>query len=198
MKVIGLCGGSGSGKGAVSAVFTELGIPCIDTDAVYHELTAAPSLCLDELVCEFGESVIKDGALDRRALAEIVFSVDKSGDSLKRLNSIAHRHILARARELIRQYSEGGAEIVVVDAPVLFESGFDRECQLTLAVIADPEERIKRIMARDNMTYSAASKRINNQKSDEWLIANTDAQIFNNGSIAELREAVIAFVNDIK
>lgn len=198
MKVIGLCGGSGSGKGAVCSVFSELGIPCIDTDAIYHDMTSTRSPCLDELACEFGENIVSDGKLNRAALAEIVFSGDKSDERLKRLNSIAHQHILARVRELLLHYAADGFEIAVVDAPVLFESGFDRECHFTLSVIADPEERIKRIMARDNITYSAACKRVQNQKTNEWLIANTDHQIFNNGSMAELREAVISFVNNIK
>lgn len=195
--IIGLCGGSGSGKGAVSSCLASLGIPSIDTDKVYHELTSASSPCLDELRSEFGDAVIENGALSRKALADIVFSSDGGKERLVRLNTIAHKHILDKVRELISEFEKKGIKTVVVDAPLLFESGFDKECDLTLAVIAEREVRISRIMARDNITYEEARRRIDSQASDKWLSENADRVIENNGDIASLCARVRMLIKEI-
>ena len=73
MEIIGLCGGSGSGKGTVAKIFCEYGFKHIDTDAVYHTLTSYPSPCLRELADAFGMEILKGGKLDRTKLAEMVF-----------------------------------------------------------------------------------------------------------------------------
>ena len=87
MKVIGLTGGSGSGKGAVGKILNSLGIPVIDTDAIYREMTEAPCSCLSALEAEFGDSIITEsGSLNRTALAELVFSSDDSEERRARLN----------------------------------------------------------------------------------------------------------------
>ena len=197
MIVVGLCGGSGSGKGEVSAVFRKKGYPTIDTDAVYHGLTSSASECLDELVSTFGGGILKDGALNRRALADIVFSTGGSGESLAVLNAIAHKHVLARTRSLLSDYSDKGVLLAVVDAPLLFESGFDRECDVTVAVLADRDIRIKRIMTRDNITCAEAARRIDAQHTDEWLTEHADVTITNNGSTEELTSAVSQTIEDI-
>ena len=79
MKVIGLCGGSGSGKGKVCEIFSTLSVSSIDTDSVYHKLTSCESSCLRELVDEFGNGILNaKGGLDRSVLREIVFSSENS------------------------------------------------------------------------------------------------------------------------
>ena len=91
MKIVGLCGGSGSGKGKVCEIFREKGIPCIDTDAVYRQLTGQPGALLDALIEEFGNEIISDdNSLNRGALARIVFSSENKEYKLSRLNEIAH------------------------------------------------------------------------------------------------------------
>ena len=198
MKVIGLCGGSGSGKGAVSLIFSECGIPFIDTDRVYREMTSGDSECLRELRAAFGDGIVaSDGSLDRRRLAELVFSGDDANARRSLLNSIAHKHILDETRRRIKAF---GARTVVVDAPLLFESGFDKECDFIVAVIADREVRIERIMRRDGIDRSAATARIASQLSDGELIKRADAVIENNGELSALRASVTglcaALLND--
>ena len=180
MKIIGLCGGSGSGKSTVSRLFADYGFISIDTDMVYHELTSSMTDCLRELVAEFGESILSDShALDRRKLAAIVFA--NGGDKVKHaaLNRIAHKHVLARVRELVSEYENGGYAAALVDAPLLFESGFDRECDAVIAVIADKNIRADRIVLRDSISKQAALDRIAAQISDEFLIENSDYTIQN-------------------
>ncbi len=195
MIVIGLCGGSGSGKSVVSDVAEKMNIPSIDTDFVYRELTCASSPCLDELAMEFGVQVIgTGGALDRGVLREIVFSDSKR---LARLNEITHKHILARTRDLLERYRCEGRSAAIVDAPLLFESGFDRECDAIVAVVADRECRIDRIMARDGITREAAERRIATQICDDELIARSHYFIPNNGTVDELCRNTAFVLNKI-
>ena len=190
MKVIGLCGGSGSGKGAVSSIFAEIGVPSIDTDAVYREMTLSDSPCMRALAAEFGREIINSlGGLDRARLASIVFN-DPS--RLKTLNKIAHSFILDETRRRLAKYSDEGLPAAIVDAPVLFESGFDKECDEIICVVADKETRIARIMSRDGITLDAAEKRIASQMPDEILISKCDQVIYNNSDIESLREQILA------
>lgn len=198
MKIIGLCGGSGSGKGTVSLFFEKMGFAHVDADAIYREITSSPSDCLRELVLEFGNSILtKEGALDRRRLAAMVFEGDDSERKRLELNRISHKYVLRKMREEIRRYAELGIAAVLVDAPLLFESGFDSECEKIVSVIAERDIRIKRITQRDGISDSQAIARINSQISDESLIEKSDYIIVNNGSLSELEEQVTSCAADI-
>ena len=195
MKVIGLCGGSGSGKGAVSKIFLEIRIPSIDTDAVYREMTLSDSPCMRALRQEFGDEVVNSlGGLDRTRLGSIVFN-DPS--RLKILNKIAHSFILDETRRRIAIYKDKGFPAAIVDAPVLFESGFDNECDEIICVVADREIRTCRIMSRDGITRDAAEKRIASQMPDEILISKCDHVIYNNSDIESLREQILSLKNKL-
>ncbi len=199
MKVIGLAGGSGTGKGTVCAAFEKYNITSIDTDDVYHKLTSTvDSPCLEALRSEFGESVINsDGILDRARLAKIVFAED-GALKLERLNKITHSFVLAEVRKIIGTLSDRGYDAVLVDAPLLFESGFDKECDIILCVISEKNARINRIMTRDNITRDEAVKRIDAQLDDEILIQKSDYIIYNNGTVEALERDVADIANKIK
>ena len=192
MKILGLCGGSGSGKGLASKSFLSYGIPALDTDALYHAMIERDSECARELISEFGEQIKGDnGGINRVALRNAVF--EKDGERLKRLDEIAHRHILAECRLWLKEKEKEKCPAAIIDAPLLFESGFDRECDIIISVIAPKEERIKRIMARDNLTSAEAEARIRSQKSDEFLKAHSHYLIYNNTT----NEALISQVAEI-
>ena len=95
MKLIGLCGGSGSGKGLVCRFFDEFSIKSIDTDKVYHDLISKDSECTRELISSFGEGISSNSGIDRKKLRAVAFSSD---DALRQLNRITHKHILAKVR----------------------------------------------------------------------------------------------------
>ena len=196
MLKIGLTGPSGAGKGMVSSLLSPYGIPSIDTDAIYHELLIPPSACLDELVVRFGRSILTSGGtLDRRALAAIVFA---SGHEAERadLNRITHRHILDRVRTICREHDRTGATAVLIDAPVLFESGFDRECDKTLAVLSDRERRLARITERDGLDETAARMRLDAQPDDDFYISRADAAIYNDGVPADMDAPLRALLKE--
>ena len=175
--VIGLCGRSGSGKGYISSVFASFGGLHIDTDKVYHDLLEPVdgkiSECLSEIVSYFGEGILDGLHLDRKKLGAIVFSDD---EKLLKLNEITHKYIKEKTLSLIDSCT---ATFAVVDAPVLFESGFDSLCDFTVCAVADDETCIKRIVKRDGVTEEAARARLANQISCEELEAKCDFAVDN-------------------
>ncbi len=186
MKIIGLCGGSGSGKGTVAKMFLNFNIPSIDADAIYHELTDKPSECLSELISVFGTAILSDaGGLDRSALGKIVFYGEAAEENRKKLNSISHKHVLVRIREIISDYRKNGVPVILVDAPLLFESGFNAECDCIILVRAEREVRIARITERDGISREAAERRIDAQIPDAELAERADYVIDNSGTFAK-------------
>ena len=200
MKVIGLCGRSGSGKGYVCERFWRRGVPCIDTDAIYRELTAAGeemSALTRELAGTFGSDVVRpDNSLDRKRLAGIVFGTsDRS--ALASLNTISHKHILARTDEILAEYDRQGMALAVVDAPVLFESGYNSKCDMTVCVTAPEEKRVRRIMRRDGIDEESARRRLAAQKDDSEVISLCDAVIVNDGDDADLDAQIDRIIGSV-
>ena len=195
--ILGLTGPSGAGKSVVAQRLRDAhGFAWIDTDAVYHDLTSTPYPCLDELRAAFGDGVIRNGALHRPTLAAIVFAPD-AGDKLELLNRITHKHVLAVTAQHIEDARQNGARGAIIDAPLLFESGADATCTHTLAVIADKETRLARIMARDNLSQKAAQKRLDAQKPDAYYCEKADFIIENNGDLQAMRGYADALAKEL-
>ena len=194
MIKIGLCGSSGSGKGYVCKKLRSYGAEHIDTDKVYRELVYAGSPCLKELCQCFGEDILNDdGTLDRRSLSSKVFEGEGAKERLKQLNDISHRYIRTETKRLISEFSTSGAWAVLIDAPVLFESGFDDMCDCTVCVTAPTDLKIKRITERDGIAVSKAEARLLSQLTDDELRDRCDYEIVNDDSgdlIIRLEELV--------
>ena len=175
MKMIGITGGIGAGKSTVSAEFKKLGAKVVDADAISRQVTTKEGLAYKEIVQHFGESILfENGEINRKALAEIVFS-DKN--KLATLNEITHKHIFTKMQEEIDISTE---EIVVLDVPLLFSDDFKIPCDIKIAVVADEDIRIDRVMKRDGMTYEEVEKRIKNQITNEEYMNLADIYIWNN------------------
>lgn len=186
--IVGLTGGIGSGKSAVARMFQEHGAVIVDTDAIAREVVMPPSPVLDAIRAEFGDAVIDaSGALDRDAMAKIVFA-----DEAKRLrlNELTHPEILKRVLARIGRYAP--ATMVVVVVPLLFESGFDRNCQKVVAVVAPQEVRLRRVMDRDGAAEAAVRARMRAQLPDGDYERRADLVIRNTGAEADLRREVDA------
>jgi len=190
MTVIGVTGPSGAGKSLFCSYFENEGCLHLDCDKIYHSLVDSPSECTRALEAEFGASVIKpDGSLDRIALGAIVFA--PGADKLRgKLNEITHAFVLAEVRKAIAETEKTCA---VIDAPLLFEANFEKECNFTVALLASPELRLSRLTLRDNRTAEALKARMNAAPADEFYSSRATYTVINDGDADKLRAAA----NDI-
>ena len=202
MLTIGLTGPTGAGKGTVASLLAEYGIPSIDTDAVYRELLVPPSDLLDDLTQRFGLDILnEDGTLHRGVLAAKVFAPGQEAE-LAALNAITHPHILNEVRRRLRSYGRewdrtGEPCAVLVDAPQLFESGFNLECEIICSVLAPKEKRLARIMERDGITREQALARMNAQYSDSFY-RKAGYVVINDGNVDKLRGEVDGFYRYVR
>lgn len=179
-RIIGLCGRSGSGKGFVARCFERFGGLHIDTDKIYHKLlepsNSKMSECTKRLSEAFGTDIIgADLKPDRKKLSETVFA---SKSKLQLLNGITHRFILEEVKRIMET---SDAEFSVIDAPLLFESNFDKLCDSTVCVVCSDEKCIERITERDGIDKERALKRLDNQLSADRLIQLCDYTVVNDG-----------------
>lgn len=187
---VGLTGPTGAGKTTVLQGFEELGFVTIDCDELYHLLLETSAELVKELTDRFGGSILNSqGKLDRKALGRVVFGDEVA---LSDLNAISHRYVRAACQAMTRQAEEQGAVGVVYDAIALWESGLAEGCNVTVAVIAPEEVRLKRIMARDGIDEAYARSRIAAQKGNEFFTDRCAFTIVNDGSISQqaLKEQV--------
>lgn len=171
--VIGLTGPTGSGKSSVSRVAEDFGLQVIDCDKTAREVTEKETDGLKALVLAFGEEILlPDGNLNRKALAALAFKDKQSTELL-------NKTILPYIAELLKKQAQN--RDTLLDAPTLFESGVNNICSKTIAVLADREIRLKRIILRDNLTLKEAETRINAGKSEDFYRARADYILYNNG-----------------
>ena len=170
--IIGLTGPTGAGKSSAAAICKKLGVKHIDCDIIARKATEKGEEGLTA-VCEvFGNDILNtDGTLNRKVLAKKAF---KDVDSTELLN----KTLLPIVKKMVLK--EIDCDKVLLDAPTLFESGIDEICYKTVAVLSDKEIRLKRILARDNITTEQALLRINAGKTDDFYKEKCDFVIYNN------------------
>ncbi len=196
MIILGLCGSSGSGKGYVCRLFAKHGVAFIDTDLVYRENVLSSTACVSELVNSFGSEITENGFVNKNRLAKIVFEGEGASARLRRLNEITHKYIKIETEALIARYEGEGCGAVIIDAPVLFESGFDKMCHATICVTAPYEEKLQRITERDGITKEKATARLNAQLSDPELRKRCTYEIDNqNGK--DVEGQIVSILRDL-
>ena len=183
--VIGITGGTGAGKSVISCYLKEKGATIIDADILSREITKEGGIALPEIDKAF-PGVIKDGVLDRKALGKIVFS---DSGKLSVLNEITHKYI----KKLTEEKIENAEGLIVLDAPLLFEAGEDKLCDKIIFVTADDDVRIKRIMARDNLSFEDAEKRIA-ARNLAPIMEKCDLLIKNDGDVGSVEKSVENFI----
>lgn len=197
MKVIGLTGGTGSGKSTVAAYLKEKGCHIIDADKISRELTAKGGEALGAIMSAFGQDVFfEDGSLDRKKLGTIVFN---DTQKLKILEGIITRKVIELTLQRIAKLKvQGNESIVVLDAPLLFECGMNDCTDENWLVICEQEQRVNRLMKRDGMERQSIFDRMANQLRDDEKIILADYIIDNSGTLEELYRQIDSLIERVE
>ena len=177
--VLGLTGGTGAGKSSALRAIESLGGQVVDCDRLYHEMLENCAPLRDEIGLSFPGAFDAEGELDRKKLGQEVFS---HKDRLEQLNGIVIRHLVPEVR---RRLAESDSKLFAIDAINLLEGGLDQLCDRTVAVTAPMELRVRRIMARDNISEQYARLRISAQQPDEYYRGKCDCELNNAADTAE-------------
>ena len=185
---LGITGGTGCGKTTLLNVLRELGGLVLDCDAIYHELLQTDRDLLAAIEARF-PGTVENGVLQRKKLGNVVFSDEKA---LLDLNRITHGAVKA---EVLRRLAEKPS-LAAIDAIGLIEGGLAELCDLTVAVTAPREARIRRLMARDGISAVYAEKRIDAQKDPSWYRENRDYILENSGTEQEFISKCLVFFHN--
>lgn len=182
--ILGLTGPTGSGKTTLSKAAADLGYTVLDCDIIARK-AAEQENTLAALTTAFGQDILEDGILNRKALAKKAFSSTNGTELL-------NKTMLPFVVELIKKEIENAdSEKILLDAPTLYESGADSLCNAVIAVLADCGDRKARIISRDNLTEAEAQLRLTAGKNDNYYKDKTQHIIYNNGDKH-------AFIEDFK
>ncbi len=180
MLIIGITGPTGAGKTTVLDVLRGFGAAVLDCDELYHELTDSCHPMREELSGRFGPEIFDEfGALRRKVLGAMVFGDEAA---LADLNGITHRYISQAVGERIDRARTQGCPAVAIDAIALLEGGLGALCDITVAVTADDELRVRRIMLRDGISEEYARSRVAAQKPSVWFEERCDYVLRNDGT----------------
>ncbi len=185
--VLGLTGGVGCGKSSAAEVLAADGVPVFDADQAAHEALAPGQDGLREVEAAFGPGYVRDGVLDRKAMAERVFGDDAARE---RLNAIVHPRVFAA----MQAWLAGQVQVrpaVVVMVPLLFEKGAERWCDATLVIAANEAIVLERLAGR-GWSHAQARARMQAQWPLERKMALADMVVWNNGTKEEMAAAVRA------
>ena len=195
MKILGLTGPSGAGKTLFSFFICAKGYPCINADELYHSMLNPPSVLLDAIRSEFGDAFFNEnGELDRKALGNLVFS---KKEKLELLNATVLPLVIKKMQKIATEYEKNGAKLLIIDAPTLFEAGYDKSCDITVSILAPTDLRVERISERDEISYTDALLRTTAQKNDEFYRERSDRIIINDSDEEALKIKAHALVKEL-
>lgn len=192
MKLIGLCGMSGSGKTLVGSLFATEGYLHLDCDRLVHEKVYPRQDVQQRLVEAFGSEAVAEGKINRRYIASVVFG---NADQMNVLNALLQQPIL---EELEKELTASHKELILLDAPTLFESGLHRRCECVIGMIAPFNTCVERIMARDGISKERAKARLSSQKDEAFLRKHCDHILSNDGDIVRLTKQALRLAEQIK
>ena len=188
MLVIGLTGGIGTGKSEVSRILQGLGATVIDADRVGHEAYRPHSYAWREVVDTFGEAILAPtGEIDRKLLGAVVFN---DPDARAKLNSIMHPRMAEIIREKIADLGRQGTDVVVLEAALLVEAGWDSFVDEVWVTCSPEDEVVDRLRRRNGLSEEEIMRRIRSQPPFEERARHATARVPNSGSVDELREEV--------
>jgi dephospho-CoA kinase len=195
--VLGLTGGIATGKSTVSRMFLEKNIPLIDTDSISRDLLAKGNDGYAEVVKCFknDDILLTNMEINRKLLGRIIFS---NAQKRQKLNDIIHPKVINIVLSEIDKHKELGTDVVVVDVPLLFESGFDQFTDKVVVVYAPEELQLQRLIDRDNISEEYANMKINAQMTMEDKIEKSDFVIDNSKSILQTKKDFLEVLKKIE
>lgn len=184
--IIGITGSSGAGKSTVCEILEAYyKVTIINADKVARKLSKRGTNYVIDIISKFGKSIVdENGELKRRKLAEIIYNDPKKREEL---NKCTFKYI---KKEIERQIKKAQTDTIIIDAPLLFESELNKVCDKVIGVISNRELQIERIVARDDIDYEDAEKRLNAQQTNEFYMNKCDAIIENNNNLKSIKENV--------
>lgn len=187
MKIIGITGKSGAGKSTVCEILrNKYNVEIIDADKIARKLTKERTRYLEEIIKEFGIEILdEEGLLDRCKLSNIIYN---NIEAREKLNLLTFKYVVEEIKEEIKRSDI--SKMIIIDAPLLFESKLDELCDITIAVIASDSIKIERICKRDWLDEQSAKNRLSVQLGKEYLLEHVDYVIENNGTIEQLEENI--------
>lgn len=190
--ILGLTGGIASGKSTVSAYLAQNGALIIDADLIARQVVAKKSSGLKQIVAKFGGEILTaSGELDRKKLGKLVFS---NKDLLKALTDITGPLIRSEILREIQAAKKAQVKLVVLDIPLLFETGYQTLCDKVMVVTIPSKLQLERVMKRDNLSAAEARKRIANQLPASKRNELADVLIDNSKSVAETYQQVLKWL----
>jgi dephospho-CoA kinase len=196
MLKIAITGGAGSGKSVVARMFQELGAAVLDADEVAHAVVAVGAPAWVELRQAFGpEFFLEDGSLNRPAMARLVFA---DPEARRRLNAIVHPYVAKEIRERLESLERGGAKLVLVEVPLLFEARLAGGYDKVIVVDVDPGEQRQRLQARDQRSAGEIEGIIAAQMPLKEKAARADYVVDNRGPLGETRAQVEKIWRDLQ
>ena len=187
--ILGITGGTGCGKTTLLNIIAEKGGLILDCDAIYHELLGNDPALLSAIEARF-PGTVENGTLQRKKLGAIVFSDE---NALQDLNKLTHSAVKA---EVLR-HLQVPPKLAAIDAIALFEGGLAELCDVTVAVTAPEEDRIRRLMHRDSISEDYARSRIAAQHGESWFRQHCDHTLENNDTELRFREKCLAFLRSL-
>ena len=188
MLVIGLTGGIGTGKSEVTRLLGSLGAVVINADQVGHEAYKPDSESWKEVVKAFGEAILRSNReIDRQKLGIIVFG---DPDQLAKLNRIMHPRMARIVSEQLESLRVQGTKVVVVEAALLFEAGWDSLVDEVWATDSPVDAVIERLQARNGMSAEEVLKRIDSQMDNSERLSRAHVIVDNGGNVADLESTV--------
>lgn len=184
-KIIGITGATGSGKSTLTEYLVQKNFFVIDADKIARQIVQKGSICLQCITAVFGRDILyADGTLNRKVLARKAFS-EKS--ETEKLNRITHPFIIAETLQRIDNIrQQNTSSVIILDAPLLFESKMDILCDYTISVLCNKDIRLQRIMKRDNLSQNEALLRMNAQPEDIFYRSRSDFIIDGSKPLSEI------------
>ncbi len=195
-KILGLTGGIATGKSTVSKMFQDMNVPVIDTDLIARNVLRKGSEGYFEVLAYFGEDILlTDKEINRKLLGRLIFMNKTKRDAL---NEIVHPKVLEICLSQIDEFKKQKLPLVVLDVPLLYESGFNKNTDFVCVIYTTKKKQLERLMIRDLIDEEYASMKIKSQMTIEAKIIRADFVINNNHSILETKHQFNAMLKELE